>query len=57
MLVDGALDIALFAFSACFLVFAMVVVHYDQARTNENSMATSVLTKATKYVRVRFCYH
>ena len=53
MLLHGALDIALFASSACFLVFSLVVMHYNDALTSENPTATSVLTRATKYV----CIH
>jgi hypothetical protein len=53
MLLHGVFDIALFAFSACFLVFSLVVMQYNEAPTSENPTATSVLTRATKYV----CIH
>ena len=55
ILVHWAFDIALFTFSACFLTFAIAVIHYDHAPTSENPTATSVLTKATKYVRSSSC--
>lgn len=43
-------DIALFSCSVAFLVFAQLVVRYDQAPTIENLEATNMLRSATKYV-------
>jgi hypothetical protein len=52
IILDGAFDIALLAFSACFLVFSLVVMFYDGRSTSKSPTATSVLTRATKYVRL-----
>jgi hypothetical protein len=49
-LLHGAFDIALLGFSACFLIFSLAVLHYNDAPTSENQTATSILTRATKYV-------
>lgn len=57
MLLDWASDIALFAFSSCFFVFSLVVMSYDGDLTSENPTATTVLTRATKYVWIRARNH
>ncbi|KAL1797058.1 hypothetical protein ACET3X_005598 [Alternaria dauci] len=49
ILLNMAFDIFLFAFSSCFLVFSLVVMHYNGAPTSENPTATNVLARATKY--------
>ncbi|RYN30997.1 hypothetical protein AA0121_g4149 [Alternaria tenuissima] len=49
MLLHGAFDMALIAFSVSFLAFSIVVMSHNGDPTSENPTATSVLLKATKY--------
>jgi hypothetical protein len=49
ILLNVAFDMALFAFSGCFLVFSLVVMSYNGEPISENPTATSVLTRAAKY--------
>jgi hypothetical protein len=51
VILDIIFDIILFAWSAVFLAFALVVNHYDQAPTVDHPKATRMLENATKYVR------
>lgn len=55
---EAIVDIVLLALSLLFLVFTLIINHYDGAPTAQHPQATSRLLSATKFVRypAKFAY-